>query len=50
MMHPRDSRRKEIIKIRTEIHAKETKGTIAKISKAKSWEGLGAGREGDDRG
>jgi len=37
MMHPRDSRRKEIIKIRTEIHAKETKGTIAKISKAKSW-------------
>ena len=28
---------KEIIKIRAEINAKETKETIAKISKAKSW-------------
>ena len=34
MKHPRVSRRKEIIKIRTEIKAKET---IAKINKAKSW-------------
>ena len=31
------SRRKEILKIRTEINAKETKETIAKINKAKSW-------------
>ena len=31
------SRRKEIIKIRAEINAKETKETIAKINKAKSW-------------
>ena len=37
MKHPRVSRRKEIIKIRVEINAKETKETIAKISKAKSW-------------
>ena len=36
MKHPRDSRRKEI-KIRAEINAKETKETIAKINKAKSW-------------
>ena len=34
---PRVSRRKEILKIRAEIHAKETKETIAKINKAKSW-------------
>ena len=33
----RVSRRKEILKIRAEIHAKETKETIAKINKAKSW-------------
>ena len=33
----RVSRRKEILKIRAEINAKETKETIAKISKAKSW-------------
>ena len=33
----RVSRRKEILKIRAEINAKETKKTIAKISKAKSW-------------
>ena len=35
--NPRVSRRKEIIKIRGEINAKETKETIAKINKAKSW-------------
>ena len=33
----RVSRRKKILKIRTEINAKETKETIAKINKAKSW-------------
>ena len=37
MENPRDSRRKEILKIRAEINAKETKETIAKINKAKSW-------------
>ena len=37
MKHPRVSRRKEIIKIRAEINAKETRETIAKINKAKSW-------------
>ena len=37
MKHPRVSKRKEIIKIRAEINAKETKETIAKINKAKSW-------------
>ena len=37
MMKTRVSRRKEILKIRAEINAKETKETIAKISKAKSW-------------
>ena len=37
MENPRVSRRKEILKIRAEINAKETKGTIAKINKAKSW-------------
>ena len=37
MKHPRVSRRKEIIKLRTEINAKETKETIAKINKAKCW-------------
>ena len=35
--NPRVSRRKEIIKIRAEINEKETKETIAKINKAKSW-------------
>jgi len=35
--NPRFSRRKEILNIRAEIHAKETKETIAKINKAKSW-------------
>ena len=37
MKHPRVSRRKEILKIMAEINAKETKETIAKINKAKSW-------------
>ena len=37
MKNPRISRRKEILKIRAEINAKETKETIAKIDKAKSW-------------
>ena len=37
MKNPRVSRRKEILKIRAEINAKETKETIAKFSKAKSW-------------
>ena len=35
--NPRVSRRKEIIKIKAEINAKETKETIAKINKTKSW-------------
>ena len=37
MKNPRVTRRKEILKIRAEINAKETKETIAKINKAKSW-------------
>ena len=37
MKNPRASRRKEILKIRAEINAKETKETKAKINKAKSW-------------
>ena len=37
MKNPRVSRRKEILKIRAEINAKERKETIAKINKAKSW-------------
>ena len=37
MKNPRVSRRKEIIKIRAELNAKETKETTAKINKAKSW-------------
>ena len=37
MKHFRVSRRKEIIKTRAEINGKETKETIAKINKAKSW-------------
>ena len=36
MENPRVNRRKEILKIRAEINAKETKETIAKIKKAKS--------------
>ena len=35
MKNPRVNRRKEIIKIRAEINARETKETIAKINKAK---------------
>ena len=37
MKNPRVSRRKEIIKMRAEISEKETKETIAKINKTKSW-------------
>ena len=37
MKNPRVSRRKEILKIRVEIHAKVTKETTAKINKAKNW-------------
>jgi len=37
MKNPRVSRRKEILKIRAEINAKETKETIAKTNKTKSW-------------
>ena len=36
MKNPRVSRRKEILKIRAEINAKETRETIAKINKTKS--------------
>ena len=35
--HPKVSRRKEIIKIRSEINEKEMKETRAKINKTKSW-------------
>ena len=37
MKNLRVSRRKEILKIRAEINAKETKEMIAKINQAKSW-------------
>ena len=37
MKNPRVSRRKEIIKIRAEINEKESKETVPKINKAKSW-------------
>ena len=37
MKNPRVSRRKEILKITAEINAKETKQTITKINRAKSW-------------
>ena len=37
MKNLRVSRRKEILKIRAEINAKEAKETIAKINKTKSW-------------
>ena len=37
MKNPSVSRRKEILKIRAEINAEETKETIAKTNKAKSW-------------
>ena len=36
LKNPRVSRRKEILKLRAEINAKEKKGTIAKINKAKA--------------
>ena len=35
--NPKVSRRKEIIKIRSEINEKEMKETIVKINKTKSW-------------
>ena len=38
MKNPRVSRKKEILKIRAEINAKETKETIEKINKAILWE------------
>ena len=37
MKNSRVSRRKEIINIRAEISEKETKETIAKLNKTKSW-------------
>ena len=37
MKNSRVRRRKEILKIRAEINVKETKETVAKINKAKSW-------------
>ena len=37
MKNPRASRGKEIIKIRAEINEEETKETIAKMNKTKSW-------------
>ena len=37
MKNPRFHKRKDIIKIRAEINEKETKETIAKINKTKSW-------------
>ena len=37
MKNPKARRRKEIIKIRAEINEKETKETISKINKTKSW-------------
>ena len=37
MKNSRVSRRKEILKIRAEINAKETTETITKINKAKDW-------------
>ena len=37
MKSPRVSKRKEITKIRVEINKKETKETIVKINKTKSW-------------
>ena len=37
MKNPRVSERKEILKIRAEINAEETKETIAKLNKGKSW-------------
>ena len=36
-MNPKVGRKKENFKIRAEINAKETKETLAKINKAKTW-------------
>ena len=36
-MNPSVSRRKEILRIKAEINAKETQETIAKINKTTSW-------------
>ena len=35
--NPKVSRRKDIIKMRSEINEKEMKETVAKINKTKSW-------------
>ena len=37
MKNPKVNRRKDVIKIRAETNEKETKETIAKINKTKSW-------------
>ena len=37
MKNPRVRRRKELLKLRAEINAKETKEIIAKINKANTW-------------
>ena len=37
MKNPRVNRQKENLKIRAEINAKETKETLAKTNKAKTW-------------
>ena len=37
IMNPRVSRMKEILKVRAEINAKETKETIEKINNVKTW-------------
>ena len=37
MKNPRVIKRKEIIKIKAEINEKETRDTISKINKTKSW-------------
>ena len=37
MKNPRFHKRKDIIKIRAEINEKETKETIGKINKTKTW-------------
>ena len=47
MKNPR-VRRKEILKIRAEINAKETKETIAKFDKAKSWFFEKLNKQGDN--
>ena len=37
MKNPRVSRKKQILKIKAKINAKETKETVAKINKVKTW-------------